>query len=132
VFINSYYDTKRSTMHIWENIDGKDVYSSEKWVPYVFLSDNRGPYKTIHGDSASKIEFKTYQDYYNYNNNEYHDNILENKVKPEIQYLAERYSHIPDEDIPAPKLLIYYVDIEVHSEDILDKKRRIKIRKKLC
>jgi len=116
MFINTYYDTKKSTMHVWKSIDGKNVYTKEHWVPYVFLRDGKGPYKTIDGEKAAKIEFNTYQNYYNYNNNEYHDNILENKVKPEIQYLTEQYSDIPDEDIPAPKLLIYYVDIEIHKE----------------
>lgn len=116
MFINSYYNSKTSTMHVWESIDGKDVYSQEYWVPYVFISTPVGKLKTIEGLPASKKDFNNYQDYYYYCK-DYHDNIYENNVRPEIQYLTEKYHNIPDNDIPTPKLKIYYIDIEINSSE---------------
>jgi len=43
-------------------------------------------------------------------------NVFENNVKNEIQFLAERYHGIPDDEISVPTLKTYYVDIEVLSD----------------
>jgi DNA polymerase elongation subunit (family B) len=60
-------------------------------------------------------EFQTYQDYNEFQKAFKHQ-IYENEVPKEIQYLAEKYHTIPDEQIDAPTLKIYAIDIEVHSE----------------
>ncbi|MFW6377392.1 MAG: hypothetical protein ACOCZ5_01975, partial [bacterium] len=39
----------------------------------------------------------------------------ENKVMPEIQFLAEYYHKIPDDELEVPDLKIYSLDIETYS-----------------
>jgi len=102
-------------MHIWGQKDNENYHTKTPWTPYVYIEAPTGKVHTIEGKSATKREFPNYNDYYGFCKN-FHDNILEDKVRPEIQYLTEKYHDIPDKDIPTPKLKIYYIDIEVHSE----------------
>lgn len=111
IFKNSYYDTKNSRMHLWEQINGKDLYATYDWSPYVFLKNTKGHIRTIDGQSVHKKSFQTYQDYYNFSKD--NSNILENSIKPEIQFLSERYYNISDDELNVPNLLIYTIDIEV-------------------
>jgi len=114
LFKNSFYDSKKSTIHIWEQINGEDLYDSFQWVPYVFIKSigERVNAKTIDDAPVMKKDFYTYQDYYDFQQNNF---CYENKVKPEIQFLAERYYNIPDEDVKVPSLREYFIDIEVLS-----------------
>jgi len=57
-----------------------------------------------------KKDFHTYHDYYNFQSN---NTCYENKVRPEIQFLTERYYDIPDDEVVVPDLKIYSIDIEV-------------------
>lgn len=111
MFKNCHYESKRNIMHLWETINGKNEYATYNWVPYVYVLDKDGDIKTIDGKYVRKVEFSTYQQYYEYcKDNPY---IFENKCKPEIQYLAERYYKIPDDKLEVPKLVTYFLDIEV-------------------
>lgn len=92
-----------------------DNYSIEEWVPYVFEPDDHGHIETIEGIPVRKKEFKSYQDYQNYQKN-HKNNIYENESPKEIQYLAEKYHHIPDDNLPVPNLKIYSIDIEVQAD----------------
>jgi len=114
MFRNIFFSTKKDTIHLWETIRGENVYTETNWVPYVFTKAKGGNIKTIKGEEVKKREFQTYRDYYQYCKDKH--NIFENKVKPEIQFLAERYHNIKDEDLEVPKLLVYHLDIEVHPE----------------
>jgi DNA polymerase elongation subunit (family B) len=113
MFKNVYYDTKNSLIHLWEQIDGKNNYSKISWVPYVYIGTPVGKSLTIDGLPADRMTFNTYQDYYQFCKN-HSVNVYENNARPEIQFLTEYYHKIPDEDIIPPKLLIYYIDIEVN------------------
>jgi DNA polymerase elongation subunit (family B) len=113
--VNVFYDTKRSRVHLWETIEGERFYDIINWVPYVFTPDDNGIIKTIDGISVKKKEFQTYQEYNEYQRT-FKNHIYENEVSKEIQYLAERYHTVSDEDIDVPVLKIYSLDIEVHSE----------------
>jgi len=115
MFINTYYETKESTMHIWEMVDGVSNYRTQYWIPYVFLRATGGDVKTIDGHQVAKKTFDSYQDYYSFCKER--ANVYENKVRPEIQFLAETYHQIPDDEIEVPKLKIYSLDIEVAHED---------------
>jgi len=95
-------------MHLWD----ENGHSEEHWVPYIFYNTPVGKVKSIDGNLAEKRSFGSYQDYYQFCKNN-RMNILENGVRPEIQYLAEKFHHIPDDKIPTPILKTYYLDIEV-------------------
>ena len=97
-------------MHLW---DGNE-HTEEYWVPYIFYNTPVGKIKSVDGCLAEKRSFRSYQDYYQFCKNE-RMNILENNVRPEIQYLAETFHHIPDDEMDTPTLKIYYLDIEVRS-----------------
>jgi DNA polymerase elongation subunit (family B) len=101
-------------IHLWETVNGKKEYTTYDWVPYVFILDKQGDIKTIDGRYVRKINFPSYQAYYEYCKDNPH--IFENKVKPEIQFLAERYYKIPDDRLEVPQLLTYTIDIEVIKE----------------
>ena len=111
-FVNCYYEVRRSTMHLWEEHGGQRMYNQIQWVPYCFFrSPDETEIKTIYGESVTQKQFRTYQDYWE--NTKDNPNAFENRVKPEIQFLAEQYSGIPDDELVVPKLKIYSLDIEV-------------------
>ena len=115
MFRNAYYNSYKSTMYLWEQIDNKNLFEEIHFVPYLYVDDPDGETKDINGTPVSKKTFKTYTDFYNYQAE--NPNAKENNMKPEIQFLAERYYKIPDEDIIPPKMKIYSIDIEVHMGD---------------
>lgn len=114
MFRNIFYNTKTNKIHLWETVKGEDFYLEIDWVPYVFVRSNKGNIKTIEGQTVQKKEFNNYKDYYNFCKDNY--NIFENRVKPEIQFLAERYHGIPEEEFDVPKLTNYFFDIEVYNK----------------
>jgi len=114
MFKNVYYDMHTDTMHLWYFDGEHNRYRADKWVPYVYKKDDDGDTDTIYGDKASKIKFKSYRSYSDFQKNNKQD-IYENNCKPEIQYLVEKYHTVVDDDIMPPKLKIYSIDIEVNT-----------------
>ena len=115
MFKNCFYDTRNSEMHLWEQIKGEDLETVIPWTPYVYMPSKKSKIKTIFGKSVYKREFNTYFDYHKYQKERNTSHLYENRVRFEIQFLTERYHGIPDEEIAVPKLLVYYLDIEVHA-----------------
>jgi DNA polymerase elongation subunit (family B) len=114
MFKNSYYDARSSTIYLWEQIKGENMFTEIPWVPYVFIPHEKGSVKTIHGNPARKRHFTNYSDYNIWIKGK--QDIFEDRVRPEIQFLAERYHGIPDIDIEVPKLKTYFIDIEIKME----------------
>jgi len=125
---NIYFDGKNSLIHLWDTTNGNNSYTKIDWVPYVFRKSNENDIKTIEGEFAEKVEFGSYSDYYHHCKNNH--GALENKVRPEVQFLAERYYGIADNEMEVPELNNYYMDIEVVKYE-LDKNKKIKIRRKI-
>lgn len=116
MFKNIFYNTYKNEINLWEQIDGENSYTQIPWVPYVYEGTNDDTHiQTIDGRYVGKKRFDTYNDYYTYCKD--NSNIFENKVRPEIQFLSERYNKIPDDKMEVPKLLIYSFDIEVVSHN---------------
>ena len=65
MFKNVYYNTRKSKIHLWEQINGEDLYDEIDWTPYLFLPSNKedSNAKTIFGKYVSK---KTFNSYYKY------------------------------------------------------------------
>lgn len=101
-------------MHVWEQKNSKNKHFSEKWVPYVFVKSKTGKFKSIYGDVVSLKQFKNYHQYKDFCEN--NKNVFENKVRPEIQYLAEKYHVVEDKDLSSPNIKTYFLDIEVAHE----------------
>jgi len=119
MFRNVYYDTRKSKICLWDQVRGKNVYTSINWVPYVYELADDGDIKTIEGETAKKITFNTYNEYYVYAKE--HPNCKENLLRPEIQFLAEYYHKIPDDEVENPNLKVYSLDIEVCADKAFPK-----------
>jgi DNA polymerase elongation subunit (family B) len=122
MYKNIYYDKKKNLIHLWEQINGEDLYTKIDWTPYVFLHKKElrpqaVQYFSPDGKPVMKLSFKDFWDYMKYNKaNKDNPDLYENDVKPEIQFLVDRYGPIPDEELTLPDLKIYCIDIEVYSE----------------
>ena len=101
-------------MHIWDQIKGENFHDIIPWVPYLYNENSQGETMTIDGKAAQIEVFEDYRQYYNYQKNCGY--VYENKAKPELQFLAERYYGILDDEIEVPNLLIYTIDIELQIE----------------
>lgn len=98
-------------MYLWDQVDGKNGFNVIPWVPYVYIPYEGGDVKTLDGLPVIKREFDEFYEYQDYQKDN-HD-IYENQCPKEIQFLAERYHTVNDEDIEAPNLTIYSIDMEV-------------------
>jgi len=119
MYKNIFYNKKKSVICLWEQIKGQNLYTDIDWAPYVFLpATGESDIKSIFGQPMVKKSFNSFYEYKNYinENPECHEAL----VKPEIQFLAERYHGIPDEEIEIPILRIYSIDIETSAENFTD------------
>lgn len=92
------------------------MYIIYSWTPYLFLkTDRKTNIKTIYGDNVLKKNFDSYKKYAIFQASTKKE-VYENKVYPELQFLAERYHGINDEDIELPDLKIFSIDIEYFYE----------------
>ena len=118
MYKNIFYDKKQNVIHLWEQINGEDLYTKIDWTPYVFLHNERLLPETVDffspdGKPVKTLKFKNFWDYMKYNKaNKDNPFLYENDVKPEIQFLVDRYGLIPDEELTLPDLKIYSIDIE--------------------
>ncbi len=129
MFINAHYDTKKSRMYLWEQIDGVNNYRIINWIPYVFEPDPHGHIETVEGIPVKKVTFPSYEKYLDYQEKN-KNTIYENESPPIIQFLTETYCNIPDDSIEPPKLKIYSIDIEVNVSGKLDRDKVLKVRKR--
>ena len=115
MFRNVYYDTRHSKIHLWETCKGERIYDTFSWVPYLFAKTTEETgIRTIYGDHVKKVEFNNYRGFYEFQKTP-NKAIFENNMKPEIQFLADRYYAIADDDLEIPALRVFYLDIEVYA-----------------
>lgn len=119
MFKNVYYDTRKSVIHLWEQINGENLKTEIDWTPYLFVpsTEEDRDAKTIFGKPVQKKTFQTFYNYSKFLEEHKKPSLSENNVRNEIQFLAERYYGIPDEDMYVPKLKVYYFDIETSSNE---------------
>lgn len=109
MYSNIYYDTYNSVTHLWETIKGKKLYTTIDWTPFVYVPVKVDTgIKSIFGDDVTKMTFRNYKDYNNFQSQ--NTDMFENNVKPAIQFLTEKYHGLVDPLLP--KLHVAYVDIE--------------------
>ena len=120
MFKNVHYDTRESKIYLWEQINGENLFDIQDYVPFVFVEDpddENNLYRTLDEKRVAKKNFKSYGEYNSFQKDVF---CYENKTVPTQQFLSKRYFGIPDDDIQIPKLNIYSIDIEVHSEKRFD------------
>jgi DNA polymerase elongation subunit (family B) len=116
MYSSVYFNRNRSSIHLWEYVDGVKVYSKCD-APMYFYADNKdGEYTSIFGDKASKIDCNTYSDlkekaetYKNMGKK-----VFESDVPIETKFIIDRYL---GKELTIPKFDIQFIDIEVHSEE---------------
>ena len=110
--INTFYDSRNSIMHLWELKDGVKQHNAYDWVPFIFTPvDEFTGVKSIYGEHVLRRDFDTYREYSDFQKE--NNNIYENKVPPQIQFLAE---HFNSDDPDLPNLHIAFLDIECPYE----------------
>jgi len=115
MFRNCFYNGQKSEIHLWEEINGSKKYTTIPWVPYFYQkTESKTGIKTLDGFNVKKRKFNTHKQFLQAQKESI--NIYENNVLPVIQFLSENYADIPDDNLISPKLKIYSIDIEVHSE----------------
>lgn len=115
-FRNAYYNRRTNTMHLWHTIKGERFYDEIPWVPFLFVPTNESDIHYLDGTPVKRLDFDRFSDYSEFQKGNH--KFFENSVKPEIQFLTERYYGIKDDDLEVPPLKIFTVDIEVHSGSI--------------
>lgn len=116
MFRNVYFNYKTNQINLWETIEGERYFTEIDWVPYIFVPDKTGTVKSIDDIPVKKMEFSNYQKYKTFNE-EKSIQKFEDHVKPELQFLAERYYQHSDDSLYRPDLRIGSLDIEVHKEE---------------
>jgi DNA polymerase elongation subunit (family B) len=82
-------------------------------VPYVYTkTDKNTSTKSIYGHNVIRKKFKNHFEYKSFQDK---NDCEENRVMPEIQFLAEHYHKISDDELEVPNLKIYSLDIETYS-----------------
>ena len=116
-FRKVHYDTKSSTMHHWyTESTGDRKYEKVHWVPSLYVASDKSSITTLDGKPVTKKTFSNYWDYLSFQK-ENTNGVYENKVKPEISFLVEKYWSIPDEELYIPSLVIGCLDIECPGDD---------------
>lgn len=118
MFRNVSYDYRKSQIHLWETVKGERLYTVIPWVPFLFVKDDEGEFKSIEGIPVRKKTFTAY-----YEKKQFESRfegrtkglVFEDGVIPTIQFLADRYAGIPDEKLEIPELRIGITDIEVET-----------------
>lgn len=114
---SSYYDKDNSIVHLFEvDPDGKVHHSSHSFVPYLFIPTNKKTkFTDLNNKFVLKKEFASYKSYKNFISTLKNRGMefYENDFSPiELQFLVERYFHIPIAERKFNLPVIHFFDIE--------------------
>lgn len=116
MYSSVYFARSTSSIHYWEyNERGRKVYKKEPAPLYFFMKDDGGEYKSIYGDILKKVKFSEWYKYKETREMYQAANrtLFESSVAIENRFILDKYS---SQEIKIPKLDVYFIDIEVHSE----------------
>lgn len=111
-----YTDTKNNVIKYWEYEDDVKVEKTAPLPLYFYIEKNEeSEYKTIFGDNAKRVEFNKFWDFKNKIKKlkEVKCKLYESDIPLETKFIVENY---PGQTIKPPKFDIFFIDIEVHSE----------------
>lgn len=111
-----YFNRNKSTIHLWEYVDGVRVYSKCPAPIYFYTDDKDGDFTSIFGDKAKKIDCDNYGDMKEKSDTykEMGKKVFESDVPVETKFIIDRYL---GKEVVIPTLDIHFIDIEVHSEE---------------
>ena len=96
MYQNAYYQREKNLMHIWDDVRG---HMSFPYTRYAYERAERGEYKSIYGDTLTKI--------YKFSKDD--ENLFESDVPETTRALVDLYS---DSDEPSTGHVILTYDIE--------------------
>lgn len=104
MYQNIYYEKRKRLIHLWDDESG---YKSFRYISKGFRLDPNGEYKTIYGDTVSRADY--------WSNDEFESGkIFESDIRPEIATLIDLYL---DDDIPSKTHRTLFFDIETERTD---------------
>lgn len=113
-YISAITDHRRDAVIVWErDKDGTRIEQIYDAPYYFYYDDPKGKYQTIYDNRVSKMESKTGREHYQKRKDMEERNIRlwESDIQPEIRVLSNHYY-----SIPAPKLNVTFLDIEVNYD----------------
>lgn len=116
MYSSIYFNRSKSTIHLWEYIDGVKVHNKFDAPLYFYKEDKDGEFTSIAGVKLKKVECPTYANYKEKIENLKHmdKRLYESDVSIDSKFIIEHYS---GQNLQPPKFDIHFIDIEVHSED---------------
>jgi len=125
-YIDSFFNRDSDTINIVERKEGKRIYQEYQAKYTFYYKDARGKYKSIFGDTLSRIVCKNTKDYRKEVAINKGNVLFESDVNPIFQCLSEHYLN---QD--APKLNVAFWDIETDFDPFeYPRDYKVKIRKK--
>jgi len=101
LYQNIYYQREKNLIHLWDDIRG---YSAFPYTRYAYEKTQRGEYKSIYGDTLTKIYKFTKDD----------PNLFESDVPETTRALVDLYSE-SDEPSNGHVILTYDIECEMTS-----------------
>lgn len=100
----------QDTVYVWERVNGERILKDYPAPYYLYYDDDEGKYRTIYDTSVSKAECKTRREFEALKRELGSGDIKlwESDIPPAFRILSSYYHNIP-----APKLNITFLDIEV-------------------
>ena len=116
MYSSVYFNRSKSTIHLWEYVDGEKVHHKYPAPMYFYKEDKDGPFTSIYGEKLKKIECDTYGQYLEKIENlkNMGKKLYESDVPIDSKFIIDHYT---GQDLQPPKFDIHFIDIEVHSED---------------
>lgn len=111
-----YFSRKDSTIHYWEYENDEKVHKTAPAPLYFFVEADSGEYKTIFGKPAKRVDCSNWSEYQN-KVEKFKDmgmKLFESDVPIETKFVISNYLN---EELKTPKFNVFYIDIEVHSEE---------------
>jgi DNA polymerase elongation subunit (family B) len=107
-YVDAYYDKQKNKVNVVERIDGKRKYVEHPARYYFYAEDPKGKYKSIYGDSVSKITCSTHKDFQKNIAFNRGKKLFESDLRPINRVISDHY-----QGVEAPKLHTAFFDIEV-------------------
>lgn len=116
MYSSVYFNRSKSTIHVWEYIDGVKTHNTFDAPMYFYRADKNGEFTSIYGEKLRKVECSTYTEYTEKIESLQKMNIklYESDVPIDSKFIIDHYV---GQELQPPKFNIHFLDIEVHSED---------------
>lgn len=117
MYSSIYFNRSRSTIHLWEyNADGVKVHNKFEAPLYFYKDDKNGEFTSIYGEKLKKVECDTYSQYQEKIESlkNMGKKLYESDVPIDSKFIIDHYA---GQELVPPKFDIFFIDIEVHSED---------------